>query len=74
MGEITTPDRTTYKTTDGEEFDFLHKAKARQAELDIRQMVEEDGRWSKEQVDAIVDCCRSTLIYIPPVIWSDLRG
>jgi predicted PP-loop superfamily ATPase len=71
--KITTADVAVHTTTDGEQFDRLHKAEAHQAELDIRQLVAESGDYDSATLDTIMEACRIALIYVPPQLWEDMR-
>lgn len=72
MTKIRSDEITLHRTTDGEQFDRLHKAEAHQAAVDIREMLVEDGRWDTDAVDTIMEAVRTTLIYVPQAIWQDL--
>lgn len=62
---------TLHETTDGQQFDRFHKAEAHQAELDIRQMLEESDIVGSAQ-DTVIEACQRVLIYVPEALWKDL--
>jgi hypothetical protein len=73
MGTVTIEDTTICRTTDGQTFDRLHKAKAHQAELDIRQMLAECDYRGAEQ-DLIMQAFHRVGIYVPAQLWDELMG